>query len=128
MSVGALVAEIVVPGPPVPWARPEQNANGSRRTAKRDKGHRAAIAYCAATKPKAPPGVPLHVTLRFYLPRKGAEPLAYAAREDVDNLSKAVLDALNGITYADDRLVVSLYAQKFSSEDPRTEIRVCLVQ
>lgn len=42
-------------------------------------------------------------------------------KKDVDNLQKAVLDALNGIAYVDDELVYSLHAEKMHCEDLLTE-------
>lgn len=40
-------------------------------------------------------------------------------RKDLDNICKAILDALNGIAYDDDRQIVSLFAQKYYSDEPR---------
>jgi Holliday junction resolvase RusA-like endonuclease len=49
--------------------------------------------------------------------------LATARRVDVDNLVKLVLDALNGIAWADDSQVVHITALKTIDRDhPRTEI------
>ena len=41
---------------------------------------------------------------------------------DIDNLSKAALDAAQGIIFADDAKIISLSAEKFQDERPRTEI------
>ncbi len=45
---------------------------------------------------------------------------------DLDNLEKAVLDALNGVAYEDDRFVVAKNAQKkyIRRDEPRVCIRV----
>lgn len=43
-------------------------------------------------------------------------------RPDLDNLAKAVLDALNGIAYDDDSQVAELYITKEYSETPRTMV------
>lgn len=45
------------------------------------------------------------VTLEFYMPTR--------RRVDVDNLSKAVLDALKGVVYEDDRQIVRLVVNKY---------------
>lgn len=43
---------------------------------------------------------------------------------DVDNLAKAVLDALNGLLYVDDKQVVELRSRKRYGLEPRTEVRL----
>jgi Holliday junction resolvase RusA-like endonuclease len=49
-------------------------------------------------------------------------------RCDIDNLVKAVQDALNGIAYVDDAQIVSLVAVKaVSPGDPRTEVEIATV-
>ena len=41
---------------------------------------------------------------------------------DIDNICKAILDALNKIAYDDDGQIVELHAKKLYSENPRAEI------
>jgi Holliday junction resolvase RusA-like endonuclease len=45
-------------------------------------------------------------------------------KPDLDNLVKLVKDALNGVYWQDDKQVISLKAEKFYSEQPRTEVRI----
>ena len=45
-------------------------------------------------------------------------------KPDIDNIVKAVMDALNGTVYEDDRQVVSLQAWKVYGENPGLEITV----
>lgn len=45
-------------------------------------------------------------------------------RPDLDNLAKAVLDALNGLAYSDDSQVVSLTVDKYYSDNPRVEVTI----
>lgn len=45
-------------------------------------------------------------------------------KPDLDNVAKAVLDALNGVIYLDDKQVVRLVAEKKYSFDPRVEVYV----
>ena len=48
-----------------------------------------------------------------------------ANRGDIDNLCKAAGDAINGVAYPDDRLVVELNARMFvDKSNPRMEITV----
>lgn len=49
-------------------------------------------------------------------------------RIDVDNIAKAVLDALNGVAYQDDHYVTNLTVWKQYAEQPRLEIRVSEVK
>ena len=43
---------------------------------------------------------------------------------DIDNLAKAVLDALNGVCWQDDSQVAELYVTKNLADAPRLEIEV----
>ena len=45
-------------------------------------------------------------------------------KPDVDNILKAVLDALNGVTYKDDARVHRTSCVKFYSAEPRVEITI----
>lgn len=45
-------------------------------------------------------------------------------KPDLDNVAKAVLDALNGVIYEDDRQVIRLVAEKRYSHDPKVEVYV----
>ena len=43
---------------------------------------------------------------------------------DADNHAKSILDALNGVVFADDALVTSLNVEKFQSSTPKVEIEI----
>lgn len=43
-------------------------------------------------------------------------------KPDVDNMLKAIADALNGVAYTDDKQVVLVIVRKFWSLEPRAEI------
>lgn len=47
-----------------------------------------------------------------------------AARPDVDNLAKAVIDAMNGIVYDDDARIAGLYAVKKDGPAEAVEIEI----
>lgn len=59
----------------------------------------------------------LAVVLDFYLPDRH--------RRDSDNLSKAVLDAMNGIVYQDDTQIDDLHIRKFYN-DPRIGVSITI--
>lgn len=52
----------------------------------------------------------------------GEEP--YFGSFDADNLAKAILDALNGVLFVDDKQVVRLFVEKLGAEQPGVDIRV----
>ena len=64
-----------------------------------------------------PTANPVGVTMRFYLPDK--------RRRDLDNLSKAVADGMNGIVYFDDMQVAILHlAKSLDKDNPRVDVEV----
>ena len=82
----------------------------------------AAIARIAC----APKGVPVKVIVAFHLPAaKGKSSLWHQTRPDLDKLTRALLDALTGLAYADDGQVASLSVTKSAtSADARTDVWV----
>lgn len=76
---------------------------------------------------------PLKISVIFYMPipvsfsnkkRRELENEPILKHPDVDNLLKLLMDALNGVCYADDRQVWSAYATKRYSSRPRTEVAI----
>lgn len=76
---------------------------------------------------------PVSVSIKFVLKpptamRKAQREAAISARApaatggDVDNLAKAILDALNTITYRDDRQISRLSVAKEYGAEPKVEI------
>jgi Holliday junction resolvase RusA-like endonuclease len=112
---------------PVPWSRARiDNRSGRPRFYKSPD----LIAYqnlvggtfLSARWGQGNPGLltgPLRVDLFFVLPRpRKATDTGQATRKpDLDNLTKTILDALNGIAWVDDAQVVELKATKRFVED-----------
>ena len=80
-------------------------------------------------------GVPLKVEMDFYFgipkatskkKRVGMEKgeVRPTKRPDIDNVQKLVLDASNGVVWADDSQVVEVVARKHWSDRPRIEVGV----
>lgn len=79
-------------------------------------------------------GIPLLMTIKYFLeiPKKTGkkerekmvcgELRPVIKKNDVDNVCKLVMDALNGVAYADDSQIVELHGIKYWAEEPRTEI------
>ena len=71
---------------------------------------------------------PIQVSMIFYMdrPQSRRKDVWVPTTPDLDNLEKAVLDALNGVAYDDDRFVVAKNAQKkyIHRDEPRVCVRV----
>lgn len=50
--------------------------------------------------------------------------LAHTTKPDADNCLKAICDALNGIIWKDDALVIEKHVYKFYSDTPCAKVRV----
>jgi Holliday junction resolvase RusA-like endonuclease len=98
-----------VPGNPVPKQSFKMGHHGGYTPA-RIKAWQSAVADTAGYyfEGNAPYTKPLEVSLSFYLPTR--------RRMDLDNLSKAVLDGMNGIIYGDDKQIVILHLSKCYNE------------
>lgn len=68
--------------------------------------------------------VSVHIDIMRALPKsrpKRVESEPDLGKPDLDNVAKAVLDALNGVAYADDAQVVSLVVNKLPRERRETD-------
>lgn len=91
--------------------------HGRAFTPRRTKNWERAVRYSARRFADEPMTGPLCVTLMFY--RQDHR------RCDVDNLSKAILDALNGVAYEDDAQIVQLHLWRLvDNENPRVQVRI----
>ena len=57
-----------------------------------------------------------------------ADIIHHTKKSDVDNMVKAVTDALNGIAYDDDSQIVYLYARKKYAAEPHVFCKICEVE
>ena len=68
------------------------------------------------------------MTLMFFLPRPKSLPKRiqeHTKKPDLDNLSKAIKDALKGICYKDDSQIINLLASKQYGIETGVEIIIC---
>ena len=95
--------EFFVEGKPVAKGRPRVTRYGTTYTPAKTREWEEMVAWSAriALGSDPPMEVPVAVQLVFYRPR---------ANSDLDNLIKAVLDAMNGLVYADDKQISSIHA------------------
>lgn len=50
--------------------------------------------------------------------------IAPSKKPDIDNILKAIFDALNGYAYVDDVQIVRVYAEKVYAEEPFVEVEI----
>lgn len=125
---------IVVPMPPLSKGRP-RFANGHAYTPKRTKEYEEAVQDIARRVISSPLTDQIRLTVYFYIkiPKSWSKAKKQQAIDgklrptttpDIDNLVKAIMDALNGgIGYNDDKQIVELHAYEWYGE-PRTEIEL----
>ena len=93
------------------------------------------LAAALEVRPEKPLDMPLSVTIKAYrsIPKSMSKKKATQAmigeirpttKPDIDNIVKGVKDALKGVIWRDDSLVVNLQAGKWYSVTPRVEISV----
>lgn len=86
---------------------------------------RSAIALTARQHGARPSADPIHIEMKFYLPRpktvKRPEP---SVAPDLDKMVRACLDGLTAIAYIDDGQVTSIVAQKAYGERIGVDIRL----
>jgi Holliday junction resolvase RusA-like endonuclease len=125
-----------VAGEPVPQPRPRVSTRGGFARAYVPSTHpvhayRAAIAEEAAKAGLEQTGEPVEVIVdavfarpKSHMTKKGVKPTApQLPRPDVDNVGKAVLDALQDVM-GDDTLVRRLVVEKSYGTEGRTTVRI----
>lgn len=126
-----------VPGDPVPQPRPRVSTSGGFARAYVPAKHpvhayRRAIATHAAAAGAMPGADPVEVIVdavfarpKSHLRKSGLKTGAPALpRADVDNVGKAVLDALTGVAWQDDAQVRRLIVEKSYGTEARTTVRI----
>lgn len=131
----------VVPGEPVPKARPRVAMAGGKARAYTPKKsacyERDVYTFCSAAMAGAAPfegAIALEVHAFFPIPTSYSEKRRLEAigkwhpkRPDLDNVVKSIMDALNGLAWKDDAQVASIYATKalaYSRLQARVEVTV----
>ena len=127
--------KFIIHAVPYPKGRPKVARNGHvyTPTATREYEELIVSEWNIQHGKAAPIENPIAVRVMFYMPipkatsKKARERMAAglevpAKKPDIDNLLKAVLDALNGKCYHDDNQLVEISAKKLYSTEPRTEV------
>lgn len=125
-----------IPGEPVAMGRHRTTRTGHTYTPKKTVDAKSIIAYTVSQTYKGLPlDKPLRLSVRFCCaPSKAiqkkqplelmAEAIPVIKRPDIDNLLKTLGDALNGILWTDDKLIVDIEAVKRYSLQPRISFSV----
>ena len=96
---------LILPGDPVAKGRPRVYGGHAITPRKTQRAEERIFAEFRRKYPdEAPFDGPVSVYVKFWLSKRG--------KPDIDNLIKTVLDALNGVAYADDSQIVSVFAEK----------------
>ena len=100
-------------------------ANGHAYTPKATKEYEQEIAWAARKVGARPLHYPcvVDITATFKAPMK-RKSFYCSKRPDVDNLSKAVMDSLNGVAYMDDSQIVQLTMSKNYGNANRIEVEI----
>lgn len=129
----------VVPGAPVGKGRPRASSRGGfvrMYTDAKTLSYEAIIAkqagYAMGTLEVLATPISMRIVALYPIPvswSKRKQQLALSGdlipgKPDLDNVAKAVLDALNGVVYEDDKQVIRLVIEKSYSFEPRIEVYV----
>jgi Holliday junction resolvase RusA-like endonuclease len=123
--------KITILGKPIPAARPRVTQHGTYNPKQKQQEKLSFEIKSQLPLSHIPSTKPIELSLFFFMPipnslsTKKKELLIgqpHTRRPDIDNLSKQVLDAANGILYKDDSQIYELVTQKTFSDRPRTVI------
>lgn len=135
VSMGMRRISFEIIGQPVAKSRARVVTKGKRRfafTPKKVKEWEDHVKDEAKKHFERPFDWPVVVSMIFYLERPRSRRLDFwvSTAPDLDNMEKSVMDALNGVAYTDDRLVVAKSSSKRYVKDgyPRVEITVTSIR
>ncbi|WPC19468.1 RusA family crossover junction endodeoxyribonuclease [Pediococcus inopinatus] len=128
---------LTIYGEPVGQGRPRFNRNGHAYDPKKSRDYKEFVAYTAAGQyhGKLLSEKPIEVYLAIYRSnqkstskierdRRASGVSVPLVKPDVDNYAKGILDALTGVIWEDDNIIVHLEVRKFYSDLPRVEVIV----
>ncbi|MDK1716610.1 RusA family crossover junction endodeoxyribonuclease [Dellaglioa algida] len=129
--------ELIILGDPVAQGRPRFNSYTKKaHDPIKSKNYKLFVGHEAKLQHQGPLiDCPIRVEIDVYRKNnKGTSKKEIARREkklsmptvkpDIDNYVKGIKDALNGVIWVDDNLVIELEAKKYYSVNPRIEVRI----
>ncbi|WP_155286078.1 RusA family crossover junction endodeoxyribonuclease [Lacticaseibacillus zhaodongensis] len=126
---------ITIPGEPIGQARPRVTRWGTYDPPKSKAYKNLVKRYALHDYSGEPLTKPVFVGMRIYRPiqksgskklhaQKESGAIRPAVKPDIDNVFKAVTDAMTGIVWVDDNQIVETRISKFYSTDPRVEVEI----
>ena len=129
----------MVEGEAIPQGRPRFTRQGHAYDPAKSRDYKEQVALAASFAMRGeeifPKGIPLKCVITIWqkMPKRftkkqkqlaETEFLRPTVKPDVDNIAKAITDAMNGIVYADDAQIVELVCGKYYAEEPRVMVKV----
>lgn len=141
MKRGKYEVQFMIPGVPVAKGRPRFRKLGSfvqTYTPAKTRNAEKEIVNCFKQQVidfKMPENGPISLCIMFYMPiPKGTskkrtkeileQHTPHTKKPDVDNLTKLVQDALNGIAWHDDSEICDIHVTKIYGQDPSTFVSI----
>lgn len=137
--MSAMVTGFLIPGDPKGKGRPRFSPNSYRpHTPEPTRRYEATarLLYISATDARDrlhPGAVRVSIEAVHTIPKSWSKAKRRAAmagtirptvKPDADNISKIVLDALNGVAYTDDKMIVELFVRKRYGECGHVAVRI----
>lgn len=132
--------QFTISGQPTAKGRPKFTKRGIAYTPQKTREYEEHIQWEFTNQIKKQPyDKPVQMIIKFYTeipksyPKYKREELeketTYRTKKpDLDNLIKAVTDAINGLAYTDDSLIVKIKAEKLYGKTARTEVKIMEVE
>lgn len=108
--------KIIIPGRPVPKARPRLGKGGNVYTPEKTKQYEELVAWKTKEVIKEPLTGNVAVYIKVYV--KGD------VFPDLDNIAKSILDGMNKVAYYDDKQVACLVVQRIKSREEKVEVEL----
>lgn len=129
------VVKFTVPGNPVGKARPRMTRSGHAYTPDKTVSYENLVKMCFIEKytdwvPVSGEAI-LRLNAYYPIPKSASRKkkidmvigeIRPTKKPDLDNVMKAIADALNGIAYVDDSQIVTAEVRKYYDDTPRVEV------
>ena len=129
-----MIVKFTVPGEPVGKGRPRFTRSGHTYTPDKTRDYEEAVRWSyrsASQQCIESEAVGVLIYAYYKIPKSASKAdrekmlkgdIRPKKKPDIDNISKAVLDALNGLAYKDGAQIVYLCVTKSYSDEPRVDV------